>query len=448
VIAPDKGAEGEKGMEPKSSEGPQTEGDVLGKTPGRKAKPTVQLDLPPESIKKVDLPSETPEEAADAAPSVPVEKRKSSPIGLVAAIGLVAGLVGGAGGSQIINSFDTRVTTLANGLDQRLVRLESARPSVIPPEWNERLQRAETLARGDIEKLRTELQGEQAERSRAVAALGERLSAGAASSAAILTPGQDVVPELERFKTRLEALENALRPLPENLAAVAQRQSATSARLDAFTPRLEELAKVVDGVKPEVGALTERMTGLSRGLSGISVRDDLTRASARLVAVTLASEALARSEAFGPVVVALRGLGADTAALAPLAAFTTEAPLSLAALAADLRKAAMRSEPTEKSAGGDLIERLKAGASSLVDIRRTGEITGTDDSAHIGRAEQAIQRGDLATAVTLLARLTPQRAPAFQELKQKVVARLGATEALARLRRESLDQLTQAATAR
>lgn len=435
-------------MEPKSSEGPQTEGDVPGKTPGRKAKPTVELDLPPEAVKNVDPTAETPAKMADAPSSEPAEKQKSGSFGLVAAIGLVAGLIGGAGGSQILNSFDSRVTTLASGLDQRLARLESARPAAIPPEWNERLQRAETLARGDAEKLRSELQAEQAERSRGLAALAERLSTNAGASPIPLTPGQDIAPELERFKTRLEALESALRPLPESLAAVAQRQSATSARLDAFTPRFEELAKAVDGVKPEVGALSERMAGLSRGLSGISTRDDLTRASARLVAVNLASEALARSEAFGPLVETLRGLGADAATLAPLAAFATEPPLSPAALVSELRKAATRAEPAEKSAGGDLIERLKAGAASLVDIRRTGEITGTDDAAHIGRAEQAIQRGDLATAATLLTRLTPQRATAFQEVKQKIAARQGATDALARLRRESLDRLSQAATGR
>jgi hypothetical protein len=439
---------GIKGMEPKSSEGPQAEGDLPSGASARKPKPAIEFDLPADAIKSVDSSKEEPaiEPVTSAAELNSSPKRGS--FGLVAAIGLVAGLVGGAGGSQIMNSFDSRVTTLAGGLDQRLSRLESVRPAAIPPELNDRLQRVEQLSNSETEKLRDALQAEQAERSRAVAALAERLNAGTNAIAVPLAPGQDVVPEIERFKSRLEALESTLRPLPDALAALAQRQAATSARLDSFTPRFEELAKTVDGVKPEVSALGERMAGLSRGFSGLSHSDEMTRSSAKLVAVQFAGEALARNEALGPLVETLRGLGVEAGILEPLTSFASVAPPSLGALAADLRNAASQTEPAEKRASGDLLERLKAGAASLVDIRRTGEITGTDDAAHIGRAEQAILRGDLTAAANLLARLTPQRAPAFAEVKQKITQRHRASDAIARLRRESLERLNQAATGR
>ena len=103
--------------------------------------------------------------------------------------------------------------------------------------------------------------------------------------------------------------------------------------------------------------------------------------------------------------------------------------------------------PTVGPSAGDppsIFERVKRGALSLVEVRRTGEITGTDDAAHLARAEQALGRGDLATALTLTGRLSPAAAPAYAAWRTRAEARIKAGEALGALRADALATLAAA----
>lgn len=400
-------------MDPKASENdaakaaPEAE---AGKP--RKSRPVIDIDLPPHAVKEEPgeaAKPDTPPPPRNAAPDAP--PRANSPKMLPALLGLVAGTVGGFGAWHVTGLMDGGVGKLTAGLDQRLTRLEQARPST-PPDLADRLIRAErALAeaqpreqalRTDIGKLQAAIAAEQAERAKALASLGERPPAPA-------TP------------------------------------ATSSTTSEAPTPRLDEMQARIEGIAPRLNSVADQVANLSKTLGNVAGRDDLSRASAMLVTTGLLGEAFQRHEALGGILETLRAIGASEAELAPLAPFAASAPPTPAALLAELRAIAAKSNP--EKAEGDFFERLRSGAASLVDIRRTGEITGTDDAAHLARAEQALQRGDVATALTLVGRLTPARAEGFAGWRTRAEQRVKAVDAIGKLRSENLARLSRAATA-
>jgi hypothetical protein len=314
--------------------------------------------------------------------------------------------VGGFGAWHVTGLMDGGVGKLTAGLDQRLTRIEQARSSA-PPDLVDRLARTErSLAealpreqalRAEISKMQAAITAEQGERAKALAALSERVA----------TP-------------------------------------ASPASGETSMPGLTEMQAQVNALAPRVNSIAERVATLATSLGQVAGRDDLGRASAMLVTTGLLGEAFQRNEALGGILEALRAIGAGETELAPLVPFANTPPPAPSALLAELRSSAAKKVP--EKAEGDFFERLRSGAAGLVDIRRTGEITGTDDAAHIARAEQALQRGDVATALTLVARLTPARAEDFKGWRAIAGQRVNALEAIGKLRAASLARLSRAAS--
>lgn len=380
----------------KASSGPES-----GKA--RKSRPNVEIDLPAHAVKEEVAQtsrSETEPSRPDPAPAA-----RNSRL-LPAFLGLIAGAVGGFGAWHVTGLMDGGVGKLTAGLDQRLTRIEQARPST-PPDLADRLARAErSLAealpreqalRAEIGKMQAAITTEQNERAKAVAALGERVAAPA-------SPGST----------------------------------------ETSVPGLTEMQAQMNALAPRVNSIAERVATLGASLGNVAGGDDLGRASAMLVTTGLLNEAFQRNEALGGILDTLRAIGAGEADLAPLAPFATTPPPAPAALLAELRSSAAKKAP--EKAEGDFFERLRSGAAGLVDIRRTGEITGTDDAAHIARAEQALQRGDVATALILVGRLTPARGEEFKGWRAKAEQRVKALEAIGTLRAASLARLSRAAS--
>ena len=431
--------------------------DKAGK--GGKSRAPVDIDLPASAVTDLgtarppDQPTVEPDVAKPepaTAPPPPVKSPKLVP----AMLGLVAGFVGGFGAWQVLGLQGTGPDTVAKALGERLARLESVRPAVPAADLAERLTRAETSAReagvrdtairAEITRLSEALGAEQAERAKALANLAER---SGPAPVVIQTPAGSVgelTPELERLRARLSALESATKALPEAIGAVAARNEAASSKVEALLPRLDEMTQRVESYAPRLTSVTEQMAGLSRTVSGVATRDELSRAAALLLSVNVLSEAFQRHETLGALLPTLRGLGVSDTLLSPLEPFAATAPPTPVSLQAELRRLAAPPVATASPAG-DLFERLKQGAASLVDVRRTGEITGTDDAAHLARAEQALQRGDLAMALALTGRLTAERAPAFAEWRKRLQTRVSAQDSLGKIREESLARLSRAA---
>lgn len=398
-------------MDPKASEtdaAKASTGPDAGKP--RKTRPTVDIDLPSSAV-KIETADETGADRASPEAEMPPPSPGNGSKWIPALIGLVAGAIGGFGAWQVTGMMDGGVGKLTAGLDQRLARLEQARPA-LPPEVSERLVRAERAMseagpreqalRSELGKLQAAISAEQNERSKALAVLGERSSTPAAQGNEM--PGA----------------------------------------------RLTEMQAQLDGFAPKLNSVSDQVANLSKSLGAVAGRDDLSRASALLVTTGLLNEAFQRHEVLGGILEPLRAMGASEAELSLLAPFASAAPATPAALLAELHALTAKNPGDQKPANkteGDFFERLRAGAANLVDIRRTGEITGTDDNAHLARAEQALQRGDIAMALALVGRLTPTRAEGLAGWRAKAQQRMKAVEAIGKLRSESLARLSRAASA-
>lgn len=371
----------------------------------RKARPPVEIDLPAESVSEVkaDPATESPREPTPPE-QPPVEAQPASarpsmilPIGLA----LLAGIAGSLGVQALLGGTDTK---LASAVDQRLSRLEQARPAApsLPPELAERLARAEKAL------------ADAAPREQALQAEIDRLSAA--------------------LKTLSE------RPAPTGAGAPAAENAAEIERLRAA---VDAAAKQSETQTARIATLTDQMATLAKSAGNPS--SDLARASAGAVVSQNLAESFQRSEPLGAAIDAMKALGVGADRLAPLAAFAQSPPPSLASLAAELRDLAKASTDVGNGQPADFLTRLKQGAASLVEVRRTGEITGTDDAAHLARAEQAVNRGDLATALTLVGRLSAPRAERFAGWRAKAEARAKADEAIRQIRQESLAALARVA---
>lgn len=374
--------------------------------PPRKARPPVEIDLPAESVSEVKPEAESSPTietmASETTPAEPAPPARPS-LALPVLAALVAGIAGSLGVQALLGGSDAK---LASALDQRLMRLEQAKPAPapLPPEMADRLAKAEK-ALGEITPREQALQAEITRLSAALKSLAERPASPAAGGG----------------------------PAPETASAIARLSAAT----EAATKQAEAQSARLAGLDAQIASLGKNMGG---------TQGELARASGLVVVTQMLAEAFQRNEALGSPLETMKALGVPAERLAPLAPFAQSPPPSLASLGTELRERAKAANGAAASAPGDFLTRLKEGAAALVEVRRTGEITGADDAAHLARAEQAVARGDLATALTLVGRLSAPLAERFAGWKAKAEARAKAGDALGLIRQESLAGLARAAS--
>lgn len=376
----------------------------------KKSRPPVEIDLPAESVSEVKAePASAPAEEARAeetAPEQPAAEQPQPPtpppakpsMAMPLALALVAGVAGSLGVQALLGGSDAK---LASALDQRLARLEQARPAAalaIPAELTERLARAEK-ALAEAGPREQALQAEITRLSGALKTLSDRpVTTGPA--------GAISAPEIERLRAAAEAA----------------------------TKQAESQAARVSGLNEQIATLTRAVA---------SANGELARASAAAVVSQNLAESFQRNEALAGPIEALKTLGVAADRLAPLATYAQNPPPSLTSLGNELRDLTKASTEVGNGAQADFLTRLRQGAASLVEVRRTGEITGTDDAAHLARAEQAVGRGDLATAITLVGQLSAPSAGRFAGWKAKAEARAKAGDAIRQIRQESLAGLAR-----
>jgi len=98
------------------------------------------------------------------------------------------------------------------------------------------------------------------------------------------------------------------------------------------------------------------------------------------------------------------------------------------------KEAALATAAAPPNSGGSLLDSLMASAESLVKIRRVdAAATGDTPSALLARAEAALDKGDLATAVKEVGTLQGAPRDSFSSWLDQARARLGADETLKRL---------------
>ena len=286
--------------------------------------------------------------------------------------------------AQQTKALEARVA--APALTERIAKLEAALAALSSVDKSGRVALAEGLAAklAEIEKL-TDQAGAAAKSSTAridgdVAALGQRIEALKA----------DIE---DRFKGAAKAQE--LAPVLAKLAAFEQD-------LQAFLK--SEGERVTDGQRM---LLTLELANLKRAMD--------------------------RGDSYARELEAVRKVAGDGVDLAALERYSRNGVPTLAALGKDFRRFANAAiDADSEPANASVLDRLMAGARSIVRLRKSGH--GPDDAgveAIVGRMEAALKDGHIGEVLAQAKRLPPKAALAAGEWLRKVEARHSADKAVA-----------------
>jgi hypothetical protein len=207
--------------------------------------------------------------------------------------------------------------------------------------------------------------------------------------------------------SRITATENASKSLADNVAGISRR-------LDSLEAALRDTnAKIDDRLGKLAAATTELQTRARETAAGSD------RASRLAVASAALRNTVERGDAYAAELAIVKPLASDTAAITALEPFAATGVPSTAALGTEL---ATIIRPMLRAAGeaprdGGFLEKLQANAEKLVRIRPADEPSGDDRIAILSRIETRAAAGNIAGALTELAKLPADaRAPKQAEL--------------------------------
>ncbi|MBS7545371.1 hypothetical protein [Ancylobacter oerskovii] len=365
----------------------------------------VTLDLPAKDLTPPPPPpprTESPAAAGGGGAETAGNGRKRQSLGLVGAsmLALAAGVLGGAVAFALVSTFysaeqniDSITELEARALDlrQRVERLEAradqpataAAPAVGVP--------AELTAR--IEALEGGLTAADAK----ITAADGRITALAEAPAAAAAPAAS----------------------PEALAQA-------EARLSALEGRIGETAAQGQNEAARVAALENRVNDVTAQRQAGA---EAARAAAGLATLGALQAAMAAGVPYEAELRASRTLLGDKAAGLSALDASANAGLPTGPVLAGRLKAAMAEAPTPASGGAapapadaGLVDKLWNSASSLVSVRRSSGAGETSSEPAIKAADDALMRGDVAEALTILNGLP-------EVDRQKLAGVIGAMEA-------------------
>ena len=258
--------------------------------------------------------------------------------------------------------------------------------------------------------------------------------------------------------TRVAAAEAETKALGDTLAALNRRLDEIAvtargalARADAASAAADASKKAAQtGVeRGDLDALANRIAGLERAVK--SLGDDVARRPAsaddRAARMTVAAEALRavveRGAPYQAELAAMKSLGVEESALAPLEPFAADGVPSNAALArelAALTPALLRASGAAPS-DGSLLGRMEMSAQKLVRIMPVDAPPGDDAAAVLARANAAAARADLDAALADIARLPEAARSLAEPWTKKAQARDSAIAAGRRIAADALAAL-------
>jgi hypothetical protein len=258
---------------------------------------------------------------------------------------------------------------------------------------------------------------------------------------------------------RIATVEGALKALDEKLGIVARRTDDISViardareKADATAAALAELAQKVArlGTAGTGDATDNRIATLERTAKAIEAelaRRGIGQAGDRAVRLAVTAAALnaaaERGDPFATELAAAKALAGNPPVLAPLEPFAATGLPPVAALGRELQvlvpvlAQAAGAAPRE----GGFLDRLQANAQRLVRIRPINEGPGDDPTTVLARIERYAAQGDIAAALTELAKLPAEAQSRVQAWTAKAQARMAAIAASRRFAAQSFAAL-------
>ena len=248
-----------------------------------------------------------------------------------------------------------------------------------------------------------------------------------------------------------KALGDTLAALNRRLDEIAVTARGALAHAEAASAAADASKKAAQtGVeRGDLDALANRIAGLERAVK--SLGDDVARRPAsaddRAARMTVAAEALRavveRGAPYQAELAAMKSLGVEQSALAPLEPSATEGIPGTAALArelAALTPALLRASGAAPSEGS-LLGRMEMSAQKLVRITPVDAPPGDDVPTVLAHGNAAAARGDLEAALADIARLPEAARSLAEPWTKKAQAREGAIAAGRRIAADALAAL-------
>ena len=245
--------------------------------------------------------------------------------------------------------------------------------------------------------------------------------------------------DLANLRTQSDQLAAAVNNAPK--PASGEPAAAPAADLSGVNARIDEVERNLRAQSDKLGAAIAQA---AQTAAAAKAQDDLPLR--RVVAAALLDVAVRHGDPFTASLTTAKALATDPDKLKPLDAFAEKGIPAPPALCRDLLTLVPKLSPAAEttSTGSGIIDRLQAGASSLVRVERS-DATGTDRSAVVTRMTAAALRNDLGDARRELASLdAADRAPA-QGWLDKVAARDAALAASRQFAEETMASLAKSA---
>ncbi|QPF85007.1 hypothetical protein IC762_01315 [Bradyrhizobium genosp. L] len=240
---------------------------------------------------------------------------------------------------------------------------------------------------------------------------------------------------------RLEALDKSIAALRSELtaqraqsdklaaAANAPRSGASAPDLSAITARIDRIEGALKAQSGEIAQQDGKIADAKvTAMAAAKPTDDTPLR--RVVAASLLDTAVRHGDPFVAALAAAKSLADDPAALKPLDGFAAAGVPSPNVLCRELVEIVPQLAPPAHDAttGSSLVDRLQAGASSLIHIERS-DATGIDRGSIVARVTSAAVHNDLALTERELKTLPPADRAAAQPWLDKVDARRAALAA-------------------
>ncbi len=394
-----------------------------------------------------------------------LDGKTASLAGEIAALKTAVASLGGRVGSAVDQSQGNAGRIAA--LEQKVGEAPASPPAApasgasSPPsaEPNAAAQPAAAASASDLSALTAKVDG----LDKRVAALPAGTPAAAATPetagpTALDTKLGDLAGRVDALQANVTSIPKVdLAPLQARLDDVDHRLTEADHRGAAVGAALAALPKVdIAPLQAATAGLDKRVAGLETILSAPKAGDRVTEAravgdsdTARAAPLAVVAQAVARAleegKPFGAEMDALKSLGVDDAALAPLSPLAAKGAPTLDTLKAqwtgvepDVLKAA-------QPKGDTVLDRFAAGARGLVQIRPVGAAaTGDDPASLTARIDAALDRGDLADALAEWAKLPEAGRAASQAWADTARARLDAGAAAQALVSRAITMLGKA----